>query len=214
MKKTWGVEARAASPRGVAHAQLGLGAEPHGFPLLCASAHLVIKQGQKHLASFCRFVFSLSRQNHYKIGGKLSEIDVTLNLPHLTDQHSVHTYYLSWWGQVWRLSLLWHKTPWRFPSFWERSPFAELHDSNMGQAIRTTKSSKGPAASVCATAKPPLAPSIPTQEMGTSSASLSPIKSIPVHDVYNGLLVVFFNSIYNKNHSLKHFWVFLQVKAM
>lgn len=62
--------------------------KPHRFPFLCP---LYYQAGQKYLASFCiLFFFPLSCQNHYKIGGKLSETEDTLNLPHLRDGHTTY----------------------------------------------------------------------------------------------------------------------------
>lgn len=70
---------------------------PTGFHF---SAHFVIKQGKNIWLPFvdCFFLY-LSCQNHYKIGGKLSETEATLNLLHLTDWQTVHL-------QIWSLSPL------------------------------------------------------------------------------------------------------------
>lgn len=77
--------ARAAFPGRVALVQLSLGAaqNPAGFHF---SAHFVINQGKNiWLPVVDYFFLYLSCQNHYKIGGKPSETEATLNLPHLMD---------------------------------------------------------------------------------------------------------------------------------
>lgn len=96
-------------------------------------------------------------------------------------------------------------------SVFVRSPFVELHDSVW---VRPSGWQKAAAASVCATAKPPLAPSIPTQEMGAKHCIAQSYQKHSWTWCTQRFVSGFPNSIYNKNHSLKHFWVFLQVKAI
>lgn len=66
--------------------------------------------------------------SHYKIGGKLSETEVTFYLPHLTDQHTVHMICLNG-GRSEDFHQYGIKTLLSFPSFWEWNPSAELHNS-------------------------------------------------------------------------------------
>lgn len=106
------------------------------------------------------------------------------------------------------------QNPFKISIFVSEEPFYRIARQRVGQEIRVTKSTKGAAASVCATAKPPLAPSIPTQEMGTKHCIAHSYQKHPWTWCIQWFVSGFFNSIYNKNHSLKHFWVFLQVKAI
>lgn len=182
LKNRWGVGPELSSQEGQHRGSWGWAgsrAPRFHFSVLLPRGY---SAGQRHLASTCRFCFVLfcCLSHARSITKQEGSCEVTLNLPHGRKQHAVCTIWL--WGQAWRLSPCGHKTPVRFPPSWKRSPTAELHDTTCF--------------------RPQKAPSSPTQEPGASNTSPSPTASIPLCNMYNHLLSVWF-WIFDKNHGLK-----------
>lgn len=175
----WGLSwAPRRGSTGAAGAELG--AEPHVSISACFCPGVIQQDKDIWLPLVGLVCFGFCLCHARSITKQEESCEVTLNLPHGRKQHAVCTIWL--WGQAWRLSPCWHKTPVRFPPSWNRSPTAELHDTTCFW--------------------PQKAPSSPTQEPGASNASPSPTASIPLCNMNNHLLSVWF-WIFDKNHGLK-----------